>query len=167
MALVTTPGAVDANSYVDIAYADAFFASQVVQGVWPTTLASKEAALIDSTRLLDSQFDWVGYIASEEQSLRWPRTDAYDADDRLLPSDGIPNIVKQATCYLAMFLIQNGGLTQFASNVAGVKVGPIDLKFTDKSVVGLPSFVIRLLSGYGSYTGPSQGAAHSVSAVRS
>jgi len=167
MALNTVIGDAAADSYVTIAYADAFFASQTTTGIWPTLLASKEAAAIDATRLLDSQFDWFGTICSDTQALRWPRNDAYDSDERLLPVDRIPNIVMQATCYLMMYLIKNGGLNQFESNVSGIKVGPIDLKFTDNSVVGIPSFLIRLLAGLGTYTGPTNNMAHSVNALRS
>ena len=167
MSLDTTVGGTTANSYVTVEFADAFFAAQVVQGIWPTLLASKEAALLDATRLIDNQFDFVGDIANTEQSLRWPRSSVYDADNRLLPTDSIPKTIQQATCYLAMYLLQNGGFKQTASNVTGVKVGPIDLKFNSSSVVGMPDFVIRLLSSYATYTGASQGGAHSVQAVRS
>ena len=167
MALDTTVGGTTANSYVTVEVADAFFASQVVQGVWPTLLASKEAALLDATRLIDNQFDFVGDIANTEQSLRWPRSGVYDADDRLLPTDSIPKIIQQATCYLTMYLLQNGGLNQTASNVSGIKVGPIDMKFKAGSIVGVPDFIIRLLSSYATYIGASQGSAHSVQVVRS
>lgn len=167
MTLNAVAGAVDANSYVDVTYADAFFATQIAKAVWPSLTPDKESVLIESTRLLDSFFDFTGLIASDEQALRWPRTDVYDIDGRSIASDSIPNTIKQSVCYLALYLLQNGGVNQIASTTTGVKVGPIDIKMTDKSIVGIPEFIIRMLSNFGSYIGPTTNSVKSVNAIRS
>ena len=71
-------GDAGANSYVDVTYADEFFANSVNNSSWPTLPLDKERALIESTRIIDSQFDWNGLIVEGVQALRWPRELAYD-----------------------------------------------------------------------------------------
>jgi hypothetical protein len=164
----STIGDSAANSYVSVAYADTFFASSVANSAWPTDTPKKEAALIESTRVLDSQFDWLGFIATSTQALRWPRTDAYDMDDREYASNIIPKILMDAVCNYAYFLLQNGGLNQTQSPVKEVKIGSIDLKFQeDESVIGVPSYIIKSLQSLGPYQGAMQGSAYSVEAMRS
>lgn len=158
----------DANSYVDLTYANEFFANSVNSADWPTTDSPKETALIEATRLLDTQFDWVGFIATETQSLRWPRDEVYDMDGRLYADTVVPKLVKDATCNLAYFLIQSGGLTQSQSDLKSLKIGPIDLKFNeDLTVVGIPKFIAKSLQSLGQFQGVIQGSAYNVNALRS
>lgn len=164
----STVGDAAADSYVSVVYADAFFAASVSNSAWPTDPAKKEAALIESTRILDTQFNWAGFIATSTQSLRWPRTEVYDLDDRLYASNIVPKTVMDAVCNYAYFLLQNGGLNQTQSPVLGVKVGPIDLKFAEnESVIGVPSYIVKSLAPLGDYQGALQGSAYSVDATRS
>lgn len=161
-------GHVDANSYVDVAFADEFFLNTIDNDGWPTALAEKEAALIESTRILDSLFGWYGVIATDEQALRWPRNEVCDADGRLILPTVLPISLKNAVCNLAYYLLQNGGLNQTQSDLKGLKVGPIDLKFSEgKSVIGVPKFVIRSLQSLGQYQGYVEGSVYSVGAIRS
>lgn len=166
--MITTPGSVDANSYVSLVEADLFFASSVKNTAWPESDALKEAALIESTRLLDSQFNWFGKIASDDQALRWPRSEVYDADSRLIPDNVVPKQVKDAVCNLAYYLVESGGLEQSQSDIMGVKVGPIDIRFAANSTtIGIPRFIARSLKSFGSFLGIVQGSAYSVNALRS
>jgi len=88
-------------------------------------------------------------------------------DGRLIDPAVIPKILKDATCNLAYYLIQNGGLNQAQSNLKGLKVGPIDLKFSEgKSVVGVPKFIIKSLQSIGLYEGFVEGSIYNVNAVR-
>lgn len=160
-------GHVDANSYVDVAYADSFFNSSIGNDSWPASLELKEAALIEATRILDSQFAWIGDIATPEQSLRWPRLNVYDVDGRIVDSASIPKLLKDATCNLAYYLLQNGGLNQSASGLKGLKVGPIDMKFNDnKTVIGVPKFVVMNLKSIGQFQGYVDGSIYAVNAIR-
>jgi len=164
----STAGDAAADSYVSLAYADSFFLASVSNDAWPATNPEKEASLIEATRILDSQFSWLGEISTDTQSLRWPRTGVYDVDGRLYPSNTIPKVLMDATCNLAYFLLQNGGLNQMQSAITGLKVGPIDLKFAeDESVIGVPPYVAKSLQSIGSYQGQMQGGVYSVNAVRS
>lgn len=160
-------GHIDANSYVDLTYADTFFLNSIGNDAWPAIDSEKEAALIESTRILDLLFDWVGLIATDTQALRWPRSDVLDMDGRPVDPAAVPKILKDATCNLAYYLIQNGGLNQAQSNLKGLKVGPIDLKFSEgKSVVGVPKFIIKSLQSIGLYEGFVEGSIYNVNAVR-
>lgn len=166
--MINTPGAVNADSYVSLAEAETFFSSSVNTVAWLVTDELKEAALIEATRLLDSQFNWFGTIASDSQALRWPRNLVVDADGRAILATAIPKAIKDATCNLAYFLLDSGGLTQTQSDVLGIKVGPIDIKFADgATTIGLPRFIARSLIGYGQFSGIIQGSAYSVDAIRS
>lgn len=161
-------GHVDANSYVDVTYADGFFAYSVDNASWPTTDVEKEAALIEATRVLDSQFSWAGLIASETQALRWPRTEVYDADGRAISDSAVPKAIKDATCSLAYFLIQSGGLRVAEGEAKAVKVGPIDIKLAEGSeTIGVPKYIAQSLTNYGSFTGVIHDSAYSVNALRS
>ena len=166
--LVSDAGSITANSYVSIADADVFFSQSVSNAAWPTSEPKKEAALVEATRILDSQFDWIGQIANPVQALRWPRLDAYDMDGRMIASTVIPKLIKEATCNLAYFLIQNGGLNQTQSDLKGLKLGPIDLKFNEgQSVIGVPKYIVKSLQSLGQYQGYVEGSVYSVNAIRS
>ena len=161
-------GDANANSYVDVTYADEFFANSVNNSSWPTLPLDKERALIESTRIIDSQFDWNGLIVEGVQALRWPRELAYDMDGRLYASDAIPKILKDAVCNMAYFLIESGGLVQTASDLKSLKIGPIDMKFNDgMSVIGVPRFVAKSLQSLGDFQGCIPGSAYSVGTIRS
>ena len=165
--LISDVGSSTANSYVSVAEADVFFATSVGNSAWPTSAGSKEAALIEASRILDSQFNWIGNIANSEQALRWPRTDAFDADGRMISAVCIPKLVKDAACNLAYFLLQNGGLNQTQSDLKGLKLGPIDLKFVEgQSVIGVPKFIVKSLQSLGQYEGYVEGSVYSVNAIR-
>ncbi len=164
--LISDVGSSTANSYVSLTEANDFFVNSVGSSAWPTSDSLKEASLIEATRILDSQFDWIGLIATNEQALRWPRLVAYDSDGRLLSE--IPALLKNAVCNLAYFLLQNGGLNQTQSDLKGLKLGPIDLKFSEgKSVIGVPKFIVKSLQSIGQYQGYVEGSVYTVNAVRS
>lgn len=164
-----TVGGASSDSYVSVSYADTFFTNSIDNSAWPTSTAAKEAILIEATRILDTQFDWHGSIATgSTQALRWPREDVYDIDDRLIASDVIPKRIQDAVCNLAYYLLQNGGLKMSDSNLQQVKIGPIDLKFNeDVSVIGIPKYIIKSVQFLGTFIGASQGSIYSVGLYRS
>ncbi len=162
-------GHASADSYVSLEFANAFFENSIDNSAWPATDPLKSAALVEATRILDSQFDWYGDIATDSaQALRWPRINAYDMDGRKIPSDIVPKILKEAVCNLAYFMLQNGGLNQTQSDVKGVKVGPIALTFTpNESVIGVPKYIAKNLQSLGAFQGHIQGSVYTANAIRS
>ena len=159
------------KSYIDIAEALAILADTVGSESWILlTDQEKQASLVQSTFLLDSSFNWAGTISTNEQELRWPRSNVYDRDDRLVPSDIIPNQIKQATALMALHLSQAGGISSVSNNVKSIKVGPISIGLDSEESIDsqiIPRFIISILSSFGDYEGPSSSdSAYNVRAYR-
>lgn len=147
MALVATPGAANANSYVTLVEAQAYFADRVFTDPWDDA-DDQSKALITATKRLDQE-SFMGDRATETQSLKWPRMGVY-TDGVLIGDSVIPQKVKDATCELALSLaseniLEPSELAQFHS----LSVGPISLVMKDDGVTSesLPAQVARLLRG--------------------
>lgn len=167
MTIVATVGASNANSYVDLAYANAYFTSRLGSSAWSGTNEDKEAALLQSTILLDRMFDWDGTRAEEAQSLRWPRVEAYDPDGFEISDDIIPTPVKQAECELALYIITNNGYAGESRSIDRMRIGPIMMDFDNSaSALPIPSTVIDLLNGYGTYRGSGKSGSINVPLFR-
>ena len=152
MALIATPGAVDANSYATLAEANLYHAATLNAAVWTDANdATKETALQWATRLLDEQVEWVGEIASAEQALRWPRFDAYTPDGIALDSDSIPTFLRNATAELAKQLIAGDRTAESSSlGIAELQVDVVKIVFdkTESKAV-LPPAVYNMVKAYG------------------
>ena len=112
-------GKVDANSYASAADGDAFHDGHLYAAAWTAaTLANKEKALVMATRLVDTQFQFYGYRASETQGLQWPRERCPDPDrpavsgeaqtpvlSGFVPGDVVPRGVVSAVCEMARELL--------------------------------------------------------------
>lgn len=119
MALVLddTPMASTANTYLLAAAADTYFEGHLFASAWTAaTLGTKEQALVHATRIIDQHL-FVGQRATEEQALQFPRYGVLDKDGRLLDGDEVPGFVKNATCLLALGLLEAGTTNPF--NVPG------------------------------------------------
>ena len=172
MALDATLGGASANSYVTVAEADAYFATSFGRTAWGSaSAANKEIVLIESTRLLDLLVSWKGYVKSDTQALRWPRTYVPNIDGRYLESyisDSIvPKDVKNAVFELAYSLLSNGGFQASENELAKVKVGPVSIDFSDTvKSNGLPKMVSDMIARWGEYTVASSNSVHTVGLLR-
>lgn len=172
MALDATLGGASANSYVTVAEADAYFATSFGRTPWGSaSAANKEIVLIESTRLLDLLVSWKGYVKSDTQALRWPRTYVPNIDGRYLESyisDSIvPKDVKNAVFELAYSLLSNGGFQASENELAKVKVGPVSIDFSDTvKSNGLPKMVRDMIARWGEYTVVSSNSVHTVGLLR-
>lgn len=104
MALTTTPGAADANSYASLAEANAYHTARGNAG-WAGSDADKEAALIRATQWLDGRYgdQWPGIRWKlRAQALDWPRVYATDRNGTTINGDTIPPEVVKATCEAAL-----------------------------------------------------------------
>jgi len=156
MAIVfnANPGEPTSNSYATVAQADDFLnEARLFTDAWDTNSdGDKEKALMWATREID-RFDFIGRIGSLEQSLKWPRTEAYLPDGRLLASDEIPQGVVNAVSELAFWLIQVDRVTPSDGELyKKVKVGPIEVVFRDgvpgtNVALSMPDEVTALLDG--------------------
>src|SRR5258706_538573 len=87
MALVlvkeTGAGLSNANSYANAADGDGYHEGHLYGTSWSgASTATKEAALVMATRVVDALFEFRGYRGNDGQALQWPRQYARD-DDRL------------------------------------------------------------------------------------
>lgn len=105
MALTVETGAIvaGADSYQSLAAADTYFTNHGSPSEWEdATDPVKESALRYATRWIDSTLTWRGEIVDNDQVLDWPRAGVYDDENRLVASDSIPQILKDATCEAAL-----------------------------------------------------------------
>jgi len=168
MALIATAGAIDANSYVDVATADAYFTERLHISAWSgAAVATKESALVWATRLLDIYWDWRGSRSYPNvQNLRWPRVGVWRRDALLVDYTTIPDFLITGTCELALQLVSTDLTVDVSSKgIASVSVKGVAVVF-DKTTVKavIPDIVIATLGPYGSFTDPS--GSHEVNLVR-
>lgn len=103
----------NADSYVDVSYANDYFTSHGVSKWATLTNTQKEVALVKATDYIDNVFDWNGKKASAEQSLNFPREDLYTKDGYEV--DGIPKVLKDAVCEATSLIINDTELYQSVS----------------------------------------------------
>lgn len=150
MALDATVGGPNANSYLTVAEADAYFATRLFSSLWTAAVtATKEAALIQATRMLDAKVTqpwtaaqlpdgftirrvstlgadqqsfvvWNGSPATAEQALLWPRSGMVDKLGNELPDDVIPQGVKDAVCELALLALGGDRTTENPAAAQGL-----------------------------------------------
>ena len=93
-------GLTDANSYVDVTFADDYFTARGVSGWETLETTQKEQALIKATDFIDNVFQWKGKKATTEQALRFPRINLTDYEGNVIT--GVPTCLKQAVCDTAI-----------------------------------------------------------------
>jgi hypothetical protein len=95
----------DANSYVTVAFADAYHNARG-NSAWTGTDAVKESALIRATDYIEQVYSgrWIGHQQSDNQDLSWPRTFLHPflSSNDYHVSGQIPKSLKQAVCVLAL-----------------------------------------------------------------
>lgn len=156
MALITTPGASDADSYIDV---DAFktYACNMGFDIADKTDPQIEQALRRGTRWIDTTYGsrFVGTPTTATQALEWPRTGATWRGSEL-PDDAIPSQVKNATSEAAWReLTTPGSLSPdyvAAERVVREKVGELEVQYSDKitsasDVLPVVSVIDGILAG--------------------
>ena len=106
MAVITTVAGTTSNSYLDVAAADDFAASELGQLAkkWRTaTIEDKEAALIRATSEIDEYVGSGVALYAYDQALRFPRAIDLDAAGVAI----IPARVRRSTFLQAAFLLAN------------------------------------------------------------
>lgn len=149
---------VGTNAYVSLADANAYFAARA-NAVWAAaTDGAKEAAIIKATAYMDASYAWKGQIATDAQTLGWPRVNVWDIQGRNVAGI-IPQGVADACCELAL-LSFNGDLISMQVGVGRVtseRVGQVAVTYdgTTSESNGY-AYVNLLLRGLGSLRGASQ-----------
>ena len=136
---------VGTNSYISVVDADNYFATRLNSNAWNNAdIATQEAALIQATRTLDALYDWNGSLADDDQSLGWPRIDAYDCEGRIIDSTAIPECVENATCEEALHLLSGDVLTTPSLLTQGfkkAKLGSMEIEVADSASTATPDKV--------------------------
>jgi hypothetical protein len=138
---------VGTNSYISVADADTYFSDRLNADEWTGT--DKDKALIQATKMIDFRH-YLGYKTDETQALKFPRIGLID-DYVDLDENEVPQKVKDATCELALYLLQDDySAPDDLSEFNNVVVGPIQIetRVGAKTSAGgkvIPPFVIELL----------------------
>ena len=105
MALDTTVGGLNADSYVSLAYALAYHASKGNAAWAAATDTNRETALRRATTWLDGTYrqQFSGYrVHGRSQALSWPRSDVVDIGGYAVDYLTIPPEILRATCEAAL-----------------------------------------------------------------
>lgn len=125
-------GKANADSYISVADADAYFAARGIT-LWATLQEiEKEQALRRATDFMERRYgaQWTGQRLTLSQALSWPRTGVV-YQGWLLPSDTVPMQVVKACAELG-FRAAGGELDpDLGAQVKSEAVGPIAVTYAD------------------------------------
>lgn len=93
-------GVTGANSYTTVSGVNTYF-ENLGESDWTGTDTVKANAMLKAMRYLEG-LPWKGIKYDQDQALRWPRSDVYDIDRRLVDEDLVPANVIAAQCELAL-----------------------------------------------------------------
>lgn len=175
--VIATPGASNANSFLTVEEAQAYWDTRVWFSMWDNS-DDQEAAIILATRTImqmmsarrefvrdwaaasryrSSKGDyfivyptWTGAPASTTQALAWPRIGMFDRNGNAIPSNVVPQDLKDATAELAGQMSKTDRLIDsdiVAQGISSVKAGSVSLTFRDgvPLLKALPDVVLAML----------------------
>lgn len=153
----TVKGA-SANSYITVADANDYFDGALYRTDWPAgssgaDLALKQTALVTATRHLD-RLIWKETRTTFTQRLQWPRVGLVDRDGNYLDADTIPQEIKDATCELALHILQTDPDTVIDESLKQFKhlkianVLEFELRDGQPNEADLPARVLELISRF-------------------
>jgi hypothetical protein len=128
MSFNSTPGYSLATSYPSLDEAKEYFKYRLHSSLW-ADFASKSAALMTATRLLDRWVGWYGNKTTEDQALSWPRDGVVDKDGYYVENDIVPSDIKEATCELAYAMLEDDvTATDDLKGIKSLKVGSLAIE---------------------------------------
>ena len=155
-------GLSNANAYASAVDGDAYHDGHLYATAWTgATAEQKEAALVMATRLIDSQYQFGGVLADEEQALQWPREDCRNPDGAdFLDSDAVPQAVVNATCEMAReLLIADRTASPAGEGLKYQNVGPNQTGYDKTDTRPIISHVAQaMLAKFGSLIRAKSGA---------
>lgn len=153
MALITTVGAANADSYVTIAEADTYCESHGITA-WSDLDDDDEKApaLRKATQFMDGKFRGLikGRKADADQALAFPRVGCSDEDGNEFDDDVIPAVWKYATIEAAAREADSAGtlFPDLERETSSEKVGPIAVSYVAGAEVKTELTVVdNLVSG--------------------
>ena len=153
MALISTLGATDANSYCTRAEGDAYFTDRMHSSAWTAlTDEVKDQLLITSSQMLDWHIKWKGIKTTTTQSMQHPREgmirpDGTEIDDDVLAPEVKTAVYEQAFVNISADRMADSSLAGIGTLKAGsllIKAGPEKPNQTNAKPV--PDHVYAILS---------------------
>lgn len=159
MALLSTVGTSDAESYVSVADYHSYILKTYGEDITDGVLAKDEANLRRAASLLDASWSWKGRPTKETQAREFPRDISEAINHRTVPNDTIPTAIKDAQCELAYAI--KGGLDVTPKIEGGtvrsesVGAGPAKVSTTFDEVYAMPKVTVveTLIAAY--HDGPA------------
>lgn len=136
MALIVESGVglPDAEAYISVAEADAYFAARGNAAWGALNTAAKEAALRLGADYMEAAYGpkWKGERVSDTQALSWPRGGVDGVAD-----DVVPVAVQRANAELAVRSISGPLMADQGAQVKSETVGPISVTYADGARQGM------------------------------
>lgn len=169
--LVADVGSATANSYLTLAEAEAYHETRLRVNSWDSA-ESQEALLIQATRVMEAMFSpgkktlirpdppaapyfltrptWTGTVASSTQRLLWPRIGMYSRTGVAIPSNVIPQELKDAVAELAIQLSSSDRLLDndvAVQGISSVRAGSVSVSFKNNIEIAkvIPEIVASFL----------------------
>lgn len=131
----------NANTYVDIDYANDYFAVRNISSWFDYSVGERKAFLIRAAVYIDG-FDFIGIRRTETQSMQWPRYDV-TVDRYAVRSDVVPKNIKDAQCEAALRFGFNTIQSDIDSGfVTSETVDVISISYSDNSNNGTKKFPV-------------------------
>lgn len=135
-------GLANANSIIDVAFADSYFLDRG-NSVWSgLTTDAKQTALIKATDYLENKYAYKGSVLKTTQALEFPRTGLFIRGESF---EGTPEAIKQACAELGVRASQNDlspdpkyPTSEGSLKEKRVKAGPVE---TEKKYYENPVFL--------------------------
>lgn len=174
--LVTDLFSADANTYVGTAemteYLSTRVPDQTLLATWENLDPDPQAMLlVNASRSLDMIATWIGYKYSAHQGMDWPRYGAVYEGYILNIETPAPQPVREATCEMVIWNMQNKGAVSTGQNLAydSIRVGPINIDFNEgaggTSKTYFPDIIAYLLNGLGSVANPNLPSTNTIKVV--
>jgi len=136
-----------ANSYVSVAEWTTYFTDRNNTTALAYADVEVQGALIYATKWLDSNIAWYSTIKTTTQLTDWPRIDFFDSEGRLIT--GIPQILKDATCELALQHLSENLNSTTSEGVTSESYGDASISYTSGYSSKSYSFIKIMLQDLG------------------
>lgn len=155
MELITTPKSAEANAYLTLEEATTYLTERrLYASAWVSaTDATKTAAIIWATQLLDQLFEFKGHVSDVDQALMWPRAWVFDEEGRSVDPDEVPNFIKWACAEIALAVVKKDRLAEpelLGQGFSEVQAGPVRIVVDPSAVLPIvPHHIFSMLAHYG------------------
>ena len=109
----------DANSYVDVSYADSYFSDRGIARWGEATPTEKESSLINSWQYIDSIFTYLGRRVTDTQNTEFPRV---MLSNKSIWYTTIPDRVRYAQCEYAVIALDGSLFPSISHDSTGGKI---------------------------------------------